>query len=91
MKRNKRILIMTLLVMSIMCISTSCRNAGKYADDVFKYAYDVISGRKSIKPKPKRAPKKKDCGNCNGSGRVYIYGNWYECSNCNGDGKVWIN
>ena len=82
MKEIKRILMMTLLVTSVICISTSCRNAGKYADD-------IISGRKNIKIK--RPPKQKVCSDCHGSGSVYIYGNWYECSNCDGDGKVWID
>lgn len=82
MKKNKKNII---LILSLVCISftlLSCRNVGKYADD-------VINGRKSIKIK--RAPKQKQCGTCHGSGNVYIYGNWYECSNCGGDGKVWID
>ncbi len=93
MKKIKRILAMTLLLSSVLMFSTSCRNAGSYADDAYRVVKgkvdDVVNGKKKIRPP--RNIKQKQCSSCNGSGKVYVYGYFYECSDCGGDGKVWIN
>lgn len=83
-----------IVICALVCLAlsmTGCRNAGKYVDDAARYVDDVLSGRKSVKVKMKRAPQQHTCRVCSGSGRVYdAYGYAYTCSNCDGDGKVLI-
>lgn len=89
MKYLKNSALIFLTVIMACCICSSCRNAGKYADDVWKAVDDKVD---DIKIRPKRAPQQKTCTQCNGSGKVYdAYWNAYECSKCGGDGKVLFN
>lgn len=74
-----------------LCTLTSCGNASKYADDVWRAVDDKIDDGIRVRP-PKKMPKQKTCGTCHGTGVVYdVYGYRYECSNCGGDGKVWLD
>lgn len=89
MKCLKKSAMIFLILTMTCCICSSCRNAGKYADDVLKAVDDKVD---DIKFRPKKAPRQKTCSQCNGSGKVYdAYWNAYECSKCGGDGKVWYN
>jgi len=91
MKEFKCFLSVMALVCCSLCLITGCRQASKYADDIWKAVDDKVDDGIRIKP-PKKMPKQKTCGTCHGSGSVYdIYGYRYECSNCGGDGKVWID
>ncbi len=91
MKTFKKILSLLFLVGCSLFLTTSCRNASRYADDIWRAVDDKIDDGIRIKP-PKKMPKEKTCGTCRGSGYVYdVYGYRYECSNCGGDGKVWFD
>lgn len=91
MKKIARLLSIVIMMSSTVSVVTSCGNASRYADDIWKAVDDKIDDGIKIRP-PKKMPKQKTCGTCHGSGYVYdIYGFRYECSNCNGDGKVWFN
>ena len=90
----KKLNLFVLLALSLafMGITLSCRNASKYADDVWKAVDDKVDDIGKGRKGPKRPPQQKKCNQCNGTGKVYdIYWNAYNCSNCGGDGKVWIN
>ena len=59
---------------------SSCKNASKYADDIWK------SKTKNIKP-----PRKNPCKKCNATGNVYdVNWNLHDCPNCV-DGWTYIN
>lgn len=91
MKKVFKFLSIVIMMSSVACVVTSCRNASRYADDIWRAVDDKIDDGIRIKP-PKKMPKEKTCGTCRGSGYVYdVYGYRYECSNCGGDGKVWFD
>lgn len=79
----RRFLIFLLTVCIVGMTGVGCRNAGKYADDAYKYIDDAAGKFKG----PKRASVPKDCTYCDG-GYYWYNGYQYECSHCGGDGWV---
>lgn len=92
----EKLLIMkkTFIILIVCCsfsVLQSCRNAGKYADDVIKVIDDKADDLGKGSYGPKRAPRPKQCSQCNGTGVVFdAYMNRYQCNNCGGDGEVYL-
>lgn len=83
MKKILKFVAIALLMSAMLC---SCRNAGKYADDAYKYIDDAFS---KYKPKPRRGVSTpKDCPYCE-DGYIYVGAYQRECSKCEGRGWLW--
>ena len=92
MKKLFYLLLLICLNSTLIGVTSSCRQASKYADDVWKAADDKIDDvYRSRKSGPKKPPRKKRCKECNGTGIIYDYWGAYECSRCDGEGTVYIN
>lgn len=91
MKRAIRLFLAIVILMVSMGTATSCRNASKYVDDVWRAVDDKLDD--GIRIKPKKPMTQQKCDQCHGSGRVYnpYDGMFYECNKCGGDGKVIFN
>ncbi len=93
MKKVKSVMLILAMGFGLMIVSTSCRQAAKYGDDVIKVVDDKVDDAiKGYKPKPKPGRQViKDCPNCV-NGRAYdpYYNVYYNCSNCGGEGRIWI-
>lgn len=92
MKRVIRLFLAIVILVISMGATTSCRNASKYVDDIWRAVDDKIDDGVRIKP-PRKPIKQQQCNQCNGSGRVFnpYDGIVYECDKCGGDGKVIFN
>lgn len=92
MKKVKYVMLILAMGFSLMAVSTSCRQAAKYGDDVIKAVDDKVDDAiKGYKPKPKGRKIIKDCPSfVNGSVYDPYYNVYYECSNCDGSGSLWF-
>lgn len=92
MKKVKLVMLIFAMSFSLMGVSTSCRQAAKYGDDVVKVVDDKVDDAiKGYKPKPKGRKILRDCPNCiNGSVYDPYYNVYLDCSNCGGSGSLWI-